>query len=179
MRVMMTGRHVEVTPALRRYVEGRMSRLDRFQVKISAAQVILSVEKYRHKAEIVLRMDRTVLQSQALTDEMYRSIDRLFDKVSAQIRKRKEKRVRRTGATDRRSLRAMPLDGAPVTPSIKTIRRTLETLTIAEALSRLADQPAASFVFLNPETDRVQILQRDPRGRVELVDPLPSSARTA
>lgn len=179
MRVMITGRHVEVTPALRLYVESRIKRLDRFHVKIGSVQVILGVEKYRHKAEIVLHMDRTILQSQALTDEMYSSIDRLFDKISAQLRKRKEKKSNHKGAVRKQALRPLRDESELAALPVKTIRRKVDTLNLRQALARLADQPEASFVFLNAETNRIQILQRGPHGQVELLDPLPSTARTA
>lgn len=178
IRVMITGRHVEVTPALRSYVESRVRRLDRFHVKIGSVQVILSVEKYRHKAEIVLHMDRTILQGQALTDEMYGSIDRLFDKISAQLRKRKEKKADHKGTAGRRTPRLLQDAGEPTAPPVKTVRRRVDTLNLSQALARLADQPAASVVFQNVETNRIQILQRGPHGQVELLDPVPASART-
>ncbi len=123
-------------------------------------------------------MDRTILQSQALTDEMYRSIDRLFDKISAQLRKRKEKKASHKGGANHRTLRPLRGEAEPLAPSVKTVRRKVDTLNLTQALARLADQPEASFVFQNSETNRIQILQRDPHGQVELVDPLPPAARS-
>jgi putative sigma-54 modulation protein len=177
-RMMITGRHVDVTPALRQYVESRIRRLDRFHVNIGSVQVILGVEKYRHKAEIVLHLDRTILQSEALTDEMYGSIDRLFDKISAQLRKRKEKKSSHKGGTRPRGLRGLRLAETPSEPLVKTVRRKVDTLSLAEALDRLAEQADGSFVFQNAETRRIQILQRGPSGQVELLDPLPTASRT-
>ncbi len=179
MRVMITGRHVEVTPALRQYVESRVSRLDRFDAKLGAVQVILGVEKYRHKAEIVLHVDRTILQSEALTNEMYSSIDRLFDKISAQLRKRKEKKASHKGASKRPLSRLSDQAAEAPAPPIKTVRRKVDMLNLSQALARLADQPDGSFVFQNVDTNRIQILQRGPQGQVELLDPLPASSRSA
>src|ERR687889_2934623 len=91
MSLMITGRHVEVTPALRRYVETRFKRLERYALRFGDVQVILSVEKYRHVAEVVLPVNGAVVQGKTSTTEMYASIDQLFDKINRQILKRKEK----------------------------------------------------------------------------------------
>ena len=53
MRLMITGRHVAVTPALREYVETRMERLDRYGLKLGTLQILLSLEKFHHVAEVV------------------------------------------------------------------------------------------------------------------------------
>ncbi len=53
MHVRITGRHVVITEALRRYIENRMRRLDRYGVELGEVQVVVVVEKYRHIAEAV------------------------------------------------------------------------------------------------------------------------------
>ena len=53
MRLMITGRHVAVTPALREYVETRMERLDRYGLRLGTLQILLSLEKFHHVAEVV------------------------------------------------------------------------------------------------------------------------------
>lgn len=93
MRIMITGRHIEVTAALRRYIEARIKRLARYGMKLGGVQIVLSVEKYRHTAEIVLALDGAVIQGKTATTEMYASIDQLMDKISRQLVKRKEKLV--------------------------------------------------------------------------------------
>ena len=53
MKLRITGRHMDVTSALRRYLETRFARLDRYELKAGIVQVVLSVEKLQHKAEAV------------------------------------------------------------------------------------------------------------------------------
>jgi putative sigma-54 modulation protein len=94
MRVRITGRHVQITPALKRYIETRMRRLERYDSKLGDVAVVLGVEKYRHTAEVILTLNRTMIQAKASTKEMYASIDQLFDKISRQVRKHKKKLIR-------------------------------------------------------------------------------------
>jgi putative sigma-54 modulation protein len=90
---MITGRHVAVTPALREYVEMRMERLDRYGLKLGTLQILLSLEKFHHVAEVVGVVQGRRLQAKTSTEEMYASIDDMVDKLGAQLRKLKERRA--------------------------------------------------------------------------------------
>jgi putative sigma-54 modulation protein len=174
MRVIITGRHVEVTDALRRYIETRMRRLERYGARLGDIQVVLGVEKYRHVAEAILALNGARMQAKTSTKEMYVSIDRLVDKISRQTRKRREKLIShkppRTAAP-KRSPRSF--EAAPKPPTIKTIRAPLHLLTVVEAVETLAGQPSGLVVFVNASTNRVQIVRRVDYGNVELIDPQP------
>ena len=71
MRLMITGRHVAVTPALRDYIETRMERLDRYGLKLGTLQILLSLEKFHHVAEVVGVVQGRRLQAKTSTEEMY------------------------------------------------------------------------------------------------------------
>ena len=173
MALMITGRHVEVTPALRRYVETRFKRLDKYGTRFGDVQVVLSVEKYRHVAEVVLPVNGAVVQGKTSTTEMYASIDQLFDKVSRQILKRKEKltnhKVKPATATRARAKKA-----SPPAVEVETVRVMLHELSMAQAASRLGYEPHAFVVFKDPVMNRVQVLRRLESGVVQLIDPRPS-----
>jgi putative sigma-54 modulation protein len=174
MQVMITGRHVEITPALRRYVESRAKRLGRFGLKLGDMQVILSVEKYRHTAEVVLPLDGVVIQGKTSTTEMYASIDQLFDKVCRQVVKRKEKLANHKPKSQPTPSRAVPRR-APIEPmDIETIRVPLHHLTLLEAKSRLERDPQGLVIFRDASTDRVHVMRRLENGSVQLFDPQPS-----
>jgi putative sigma-54 modulation protein len=174
MSLMITGRHVEVTPALRRYVETRFKRLERYALRFGDVQVILSVEKYRHVAEVVLPLNGVVIQGKTSTTEMYASIDQLFDKIGRQILKRKEKltshKVRPVTAVVRERTKKTP---APAV-KVETVRVMLHDLSMAQAISRLGLEPQAFVVFKDPVINRVQVLRRSESGAVQLIDPRPS-----
>lgn len=173
MRVMITGRHVTITPALRQYIETRMKRLERYEAKLGDMQVVLGVEKYRHTAEVLLTLNRGVIQAKTSTKEMYASIDELFDKISRQVHKHKEKLVRhnRHGsarAAVPRSLRKRAESKVPEV--LKTIQPSLPRLMAEEAIERLGTHHSAIVVFRDAASDRLQIVRRLDNGAVEWID---------
>lgn len=91
MRLKITGRHMDITPALKDYVETRFSRLDRYGVKVESLEVVLWVEKLQHKAEAIGTVNGKAVQAKTSTPEMYATIDALVDRVDAQLRKWKER----------------------------------------------------------------------------------------
>jgi len=93
MKLRITGRHMDITPALRDYVETRFGRLDRYGLKVGSLQVVLGVEKLQHKAEVVGAVNGKRMQAKTSTREMYATIDALVDRVDAQFRKWKERLV--------------------------------------------------------------------------------------
>ncbi len=93
MKLRITGRHMDITPALRSYVETRFGRLDRYGLKVRSLQVVLGVEKLQHKAEVTGAVSGKRVQAKTSTPEMYATIDALVDRVDAQFRKWKDRLV--------------------------------------------------------------------------------------
>jgi len=91
MKTTVTGRHIEVTPALKAYVEERINHLARYSNQATEASVILTVEKYRHQADVTVNVNGTVVQATGETSEMYASIDQAVEKIERQIKKLKDR----------------------------------------------------------------------------------------
>lgn len=91
MQITITGHHVDVTEAIRDYVTSKMERLERHFDQVTNINVILSVEKLRHKAEATVPVNGSKLFATAEDQDMYAAIDALVDKLDRQIIKRKEK----------------------------------------------------------------------------------------
>lgn len=91
MQLNLTGHHVEITPALRDYVSGKMERLERHFDHVTGVHCILTVEKLRHKAEASVAVSGGTLFADAVQDDMYAAVDALVDKLDRQIVKHKEK----------------------------------------------------------------------------------------
>jgi putative sigma-54 modulation protein len=91
MQINLTGHHVEVTPALRKYVKSKLQRLERHFDNVTNAYVILSIEKMRQKAEATVHVSRAHLFADAIDADMYAAIDALADKLDRQIKRHKEK----------------------------------------------------------------------------------------
>lgn len=91
MNLTVTGHHVEVTPALRAYVEEKMERLERHFDNVSDVKVILSVEKQRQKAEATINLRGNTIFADTVDGDMYAAIDLLTDKLDRQVIRHKEK----------------------------------------------------------------------------------------
>lgn len=93
MQVNITGLHLEITEALRDYVEEKFDRLERHFDRIIAVQVILQVEKLKQKAEATLHVAGREVVAIAEHADMYAAIDLLADKLDRQLIKHKEKQL--------------------------------------------------------------------------------------
>ena len=91
MQLNLSGRHIDITPALRTYVSTKMERLERHFDNVTDIHVILSVEKLIQKAEANLHVSGANLFANAEHPDMYAAIDSLVDKLDRQIKKHKEK----------------------------------------------------------------------------------------
>ncbi|MGB5042329.1 MAG: hypothetical protein WBO67_15395, partial [Nitrospira sp.] len=105
--------------------------------------------------------------------------DEVVDKLGAQLRKLKERKVNhkfgdqpRVRAVARKAPRAARNE-------VEVVRPTLEVLTVEEAVEALNSAKLAVLVFVNALSGTVQVLQRLPNGRVSLIDPASDRARTA
>ncbi|MCC4264911.1 ribosome hibernation promoting factor [Oceanimonas baumannii] len=91
MQINLTGHHVEITDALRDYVNSKFTRLERHFDHITNAHVILNVEKMQQIAEAKLHVSGGELFANSQHENMYAAIDGLIDKLDRQIIKHKEK----------------------------------------------------------------------------------------
>lgn len=91
MQVNLTGHHVDVTPALKDYVNSKLQRLERHFDHVTNAHVVLTVEKLRQKAEATVQVPGGSLHADAIEGDMYAAIDALIDKLDRQIKRHKEK----------------------------------------------------------------------------------------
>jgi len=91
MQVTITGHHLDITDALRGYINNKFERLERHFEQVTNIDVILSVEKLVQKAEATIPVNGSKIFANAEDQDMYAAIDSLVDKLDRQILKRKEK----------------------------------------------------------------------------------------
>ena len=91
MQLTLTGHHIDITPALRGYVEKKLDRILRHFDQVIDVHCVLSVEKLRHQAEATLAVSGGKLHADATDADMYAAIDALTDKLDRLVKKHKEK----------------------------------------------------------------------------------------
>jgi putative sigma-54 modulation protein len=96
MNLTISGHHLELTPAIREYVQTKLERIKRHFDHVIDVAVILAVEKLpekekRQKAEINLRLRGNVIHVESFAEDLYAAIDCLIDKLDRQVLKYKTK----------------------------------------------------------------------------------------
>jgi putative sigma-54 modulation protein len=92
MNIDYTGRHMEVTPALKAHVEEHFKKLDSlFDGKSPKVHVVIEVERGLHRSEIVMNWRSDVLTAETLADDMYQSLTQTVSKIEKQARRLKDK----------------------------------------------------------------------------------------
>ena len=101
MQLNVTGHHVDVSAALRKYVGTKMHRIEKHFDHVNTIHCILTVEKQRHKAEATASLSGAQVYAESVDQDMYAAIDRLADKLDRRILKHKEKRCNHHPRTGR------------------------------------------------------------------------------
>jgi putative sigma-54 modulation protein len=91
MNLNITGHHVEVTPAIREYVSGKLDRVIRHFDNVTSVSVILSVEKLDQKAEVTVHVRGKDIHVETTDADLYAAIDAMTDKLDRQVIKYKQK----------------------------------------------------------------------------------------
>jgi putative sigma-54 modulation protein len=97
MNLQLTGRHLEITDALRDYTTAKLGRITRHFDHVLDARVTLSVEKLSRKAEVTLHVPGRDFFCISEDPDMYAAIDALVDKLDRMVVEHKEKQVNHHG----------------------------------------------------------------------------------
>ena len=91
MNLLIHGNHIDVTPALRDYVSGKLARIERHFDQVIDANVQLTVERVGQRAEITLRLRGNNIHVESVEEDMYAAIDTLIDKLDRQVLRHKDR----------------------------------------------------------------------------------------
>lgn len=147
MAVDITGRHIEITPAIRKYTLEKLRKLSKYLDDIIETHVVLSVEKHRHFAEMVVHSRTARLSSHGETEDLYSAISLVVDKLERQAHKHKEKMKngskKKGTASIRTALKPLPADEESPAPRPRDSARSSSAASAAlrSAPSRSADAP--------------------------------------
>ncbi len=150
MKIVTNGRNIELTEAIKHYVQQKLSRLENHFDFIQEIHVILEVEKNpriqkNHLAEATLHVPGAVIRVEAATENLYASIDALADKIERAIRKYKTKlknravgqheTIRKESVEEEADLGAMAVDDADDDLQLEILLEDEIDLTVAETHS--------------------------------------------
>lgn len=84
-QVTITGRHVQITDAMRAYVLEKLAKLDRFSDRLIDIQVTMETQRGEHKVTLQLKVNNYLIKSHDVTNDMYASIDEAVHKLERQL----------------------------------------------------------------------------------------------
>lgn len=177
----LTGRNVDVTDALRDYVESKLTRLERFNDHITDARVTLTVRDVRdvnrrNRIEVQVNVPNGVVRAEEHHADMYAAIDRAGDVLERQLRKYKTRQLRGRHNGGGEALPAEPapddLDGVEVTPEIvRTKRFDLRPMSPEDAVHAMEELGHDFYVFMNAGTNGCAVVYRRKDGHYGLIEP--------
>lgn len=177
MNIVINGRNIDVTPSLKQYAREKIGKFDRFLSNITEAVVTLSVQKYRHKAEVLIKANGVMLQAVGETEELYSSIDEVADKLDKQVKKLKTKHmtrrksVARTGKAEIQEPAEGPLQETGVI--IERKQYAMKPMPPDEAAMQLDIAGGRDFfVFTNSESGSINVIYKRGDGNFGLIEPV-------
>jgi putative sigma-54 modulation protein len=173
MNILVNGRHLEITPALKNYAEEKIRKFERYSSDITEAIVTLTVEKYRHKAEVQLKANGMLIQAESVTGEIYSAIDEVSEKLDRQVKKYKGKLVSHRKASSK-TAESVPQpssseEGARI---IKNKRFELKPMSPDEACMQMELLDKSFFVFINDVSSDINVIYRRQDGNFGLIEPV-------
>lgn len=175
MQTSVNFKNIDTSDHLKSYVSEKLDRFDRFLDTPAEANVVLSVEKHRHIAEIHITGGGLNVKGKEETTDMYSAIDRVLDKMEKQIKKNKQKgRERRNnGAKPGAAAMLDELGGPGEEPEGEILIRTVDykPMDAEEAVMQLDLSNDNFLVFTNARTEQINVVYRRNDGHYGLIQP--------
>ncbi|MCQ2018767.1 ribosome hibernation-promoting factor, HPF/YfiA family [Clostridium butyricum] len=174
MKVTVIAKNIELTQALKEIVQKKISKLEKyFEVEVEA-KATLSVQKNRQIIEVTILFNGAILRSEESTDDMYKSIDLVEDKLERQIRKQKTRLSRKNN----RSLKFAALNDSKVESNeddegslVKVKKFGVKPMDSEEAILQMDLLGHNFFVYQDSESSKVNVVYKRKDGNYGLLEP--------
>lgn len=173
MNIKVVGKNIEVTEGLKTAVEKKLTRLDKYFIDDVNATATLSVEKNIQKIEVIIPFNGAILRAEVKHGDMYSAIDLVIDKLEGQVRKQKTKLVRRNYENSLRFNNIKNYDDHDLDDEpkiVKTKRFAMKPMNEEEAVLQMELLGHDFFVFMNGNTDEVNVVYKRKDGNYGLIE---------
>lgn len=189
MKIHVRGdNHLDVTPALKEYLDKKFSRIDRYFDAPASQEVTvtMSVTRGVHAVEAMVPLGQVMLRAEERSGDMYASIDMMMDKLEKQLDKYKHKigqkighRLKAEGVRAKESAKlqpvltsnVVPLEDDEEFPLVRVKQFDMKPMHIPEAILQMELLGHEFFVFANAETDQTSVVYRRRDGQYGLIQP--------
>jgi putative sigma-54 modulation protein len=177
MKVIISGKNIEISDYLRDVVEKKAEKLDHYFKPGTEMHVTLSIERSRHIAEVTVLFDGIVLRGEEATGDMYSSIDVVLKKLERQMRKhrtRLEKKLRDNAFDEDTAFDYYDdVDAADEGPQIVRNKKFVaRPMDIDDAVMQMELVGHSFFVFRNVHNNEVNVLYKRADGNYGLIEPM-------
>ncbi len=157
MEVKFIGRHYEIPEALKKRAERKVAKLKKLLGDIQHVEIILSQEKYRNTAEVLVKGGIFEFRAKETTGEMIASLNKAFDIIEAQIKKEKEKRRSKKKASPPGEITHTSPSGPRIIPKNAYSPK---PLTVEEAIAEMEELGEDILVFRNSRTRKTNVVYK-------------------
>ncbi len=182
MNYNIRGENIEVTPAIREYVEKKIAKLEKYFTETPNANVHVNLKTYnnnRSKVEVTIPMPNLVLRAEEDHEDMYAAIDLITDKLERQIRKHKTKVNRKFREKGNMTAVFAQLDEKEPPAAeeeendLEVVRQKsfdLKPMDSEEAILQMNMLGHSFYVFTNAETSLTNVVYKRKDGRYGLIE---------
>ena len=178
MNLQITGKRVEITDAMRDYIDKKIAKITKNLRDVIDVNVTLHVERYRHIAEITIQAHQLTIRGQGDTADMYTSIDLACNRIEKQVtryRGRLQNRGPRPGKTGEATMTVLDHEAlARDTESrvvVKVDKIPVKPMAVEEAVMEMDLLNQDFLVFRNAETDQLNVIYHRRDGNIGLIEP--------
>jgi putative sigma-54 modulation protein len=177
MDITVTFRHTEPIESLKTYAEDKLSKIRKYLDSPAEAHVVLTVEKFRHQADVMISVDGTLVKAVEETGDMYSAIDQVTDKIETQI-KRHLSKIRNRRPEAPKGEDKMEIDEADEVsafagehPRIEIEKMIAKPMDPEEAAMQLSVLRHDFLVFRNSKSREINVIYRRKDGNLGLIEP--------
>ena len=173
MNFVIYGKNIEITDNLRKAIEDKLGKLERYFTPDTKVNVTLSVEKERQKIEVTIPVKGSIIRSEQVSNDMYVSIDLVEEVIERQLHKYKSKIIDRhqAGGNLQQAYIDQNYEEEDKIRIIRTKKYDIKPLYPEDACVQMELLGHGFFVFVNAETDKTSVVYKRKNGTYGLLEP--------
>lgn len=163
MKVIITSKNMNASDHLKQTIESKLDRLGKYFSNDIVANVTLTMEKGRQKIEATINAKGTIFRAEETTNDAYNGVDRIVEKLSSQMSRFKTKLQRKHKDNKDLKFADLPEVAGEELEDMRVVRRKtfdLMPMSVDEAIMQMELLEHTFFVFLNMETDSVNVVYK-------------------
>ena len=173
MKITISGKNIDVTEGLKAAVNEKLGKLEKYFTPDTNVIVTLSVEKERQKIEVTIPVKGNIIRSEQVSNDMYVSIDLVEEVIERQLRKYKNKIVdkQQSAANFQKAYLDKDYEEDEEVKIIRTKKFDIKPMYPEDACVQMELLGHNFFVFLNSETEQVNVVYKRKNGTYGLIEP--------